>query len=699
MTTIADIAFAPQVPWAVIAVLGLVAMALVAYGAFRRTSGVTWRTFALLAGLITLANPSLVTEDREMLPDVAVLVVDHSQSQRIGERLSATEDARQAIEVRLARLENLDVRLVTVGHPAGQTDQATAPSGGTHLFAALDQALLDTPRDRLAGAIVLTDGQVHDVPDEDRRLRYGPLHVLLTGQRGERDRRVIVDQAPSYGIVGKPLTLRLRIEDSGGEAAAAGSSSFARVTLRRDGADETVHAVPTGVGHEIPLSLDHGGQTVVEIDVAPGADELTLANNRTVVAINGVRERLRVLLVSGEPHPGERTWRNLLKADPAVDLIHFTILRPPEKQDGTPVRELSLISFPVQELFEVKLGEFDLIIFDRYRRRGVLPQFYLGNVVEYVHDGGAVLEAAGPAFASPLSLYRTPLAEVLPGAPTGQVYREGFHPRVSEPGWRHPISAILSDSRDAEPTWGRWFRHIETEAERGTVLMQGVADAPLLIVDRVGEGRVAQLLSDHAWLWTRGFEGGGPQAELLRRLAHWLMREPDLEEERLSAMTVGGRLEIIRRSLTPGSPEVTITAPSGDTQTVHLEDSPHGEARGSLAVREVGLYRLHDNAQSAVVAVGALNPKEFADVRATEDVLSPVVAASGGALSWLVEDGLPDIRRVYPGRKTAGRGWIGLQRNERYLVTGIERVPLLPPLLALVLIMGSFALAWRREGR
>ena len=699
MTTIADIAFAPHVPWAVVAVLGLMALALVAYGAFHRTSGVVWRTLALLAALFTLANPSLVTEDREMLPDVAVLVVDHSPSQRIGGRLPATEDARQAIEARLARLENLDIRVVTVGDPAGQTGQAVAPSDGTHLFAALDQTVLDTPRDRLAGVIVITDGQVHDVPDEGQRSRYGPLHVLLTGQRGERDRRVIVDQAPSYGIVGKPLTLRLRIEDSGDGAATAGSPSFARVTLRRDGTDETVHVVPTGVGHEIPLILDHGGQTVVEIDVAPGADELTLANNRTVVAINGVRERLRVLLVSGEPHPGERTWRNLLKADPAVDLIHFTILRPPENQDGTPVRELSLISFPVQELFEVKLGEFDLIIFDRYRRRGVLPQFYLDNVVEYVHDGGAVLEAAGPAFASPLSLYRTPLAKVLPGAPTGQVYREGFYPRVSELGWRHPISATLSDSRDAGPSWGRWFRHIETEAERGTVLMQGVADAPLLIVDRVGKGRVAQLLSDHAWLWTRGFEGGGPQAELLRRLAHWLMREPDLEEERLSATAVGGRLEIIRRSLTPGSPEVTITAPSGDTQTVRLEDSPNGEARGSLAVREVGLYRLHDDAQSAVVAVGALNPKEFADVRATEDILSPVVATSGGALSWLAEDGVPDVRRVYPGRKAAGRGWIGLQRNERYLVTGIDRVPLLPPLLALVLIMGSFALAWRREGR
>ena len=98
--------------------------------------------------------------------------------------------------------------------------------------------------------------------------------------------------------------------------------------------------------------------------------------------INGVRDRLRVLLVSGEPHAGERTWRNLLKSDASVDLVHFTILRPPEKQDGVPVDELSLIAFPTRELFIEKIEDFDLIIFDRYRRRGILPSLYLENIAQ-----------------------------------------------------------------------------------------------------------------------------------------------------------------------------------------------------------------------------------------------------------------------------------------------------------------------------
>ena len=170
-------------------------------------------------------------------------------------------------------------------------------------------------------------------------------------------------------------------------------------------------------------------------------------------------------MVSGQPYPGLRVWRNLLKADPAVDLVHFTILRPPEKQDGTPIRELALIAFPSRELFEVKLKEFDLIIFDNYSRRGLLPLIYLENIARYVEEGGALLEAAGPQFAEPLSLYRTPLARVLPGRPTGETFERGFRPVVTEAGQRHPVTAGLA-AASGEPDWGRWFRQLDVETER-----------------------------------------------------------------------------------------------------------------------------------------------------------------------------------------------------------------------------------------
>ena len=268
--------------------------------------------------------------------------------------------------------------------------------------------------------------------------------------------------------------------------------------------------------------------------------EITDQNNRAIAVIEGIRDRLRVLLVSGEPHPGERTWRNLLKSDPSVDLVHFTILRPPEKQDGTPIKELSLIAFPTRELFVEKLDQFDLIIFDRYNRQGVLPQLYLANVADYVEKGGAVLLAAGPDFASPAGLYYTPLGGILSTAPTGNMLEGAFKPQVTGIGERHPVTRGLPGWKKDNPDWGRWFRLVDTEVSGDETVMSGLQDKPLLVLSRKGEGRVATLLSDHGWLWARGFEGGGPQTEMLRRMAHWLMKEPDLEEEALTAAQAAG---------------------------------------------------------------------------------------------------------------------------------------------------------------
>ena len=347
-------------------------------------------------------------------------------------------------------------------------------------------------------------------------------------------------------MVGDTQEITLRVDD----LPKGVSNEPVDVTLRQDGEVKQRLSMQPGVARTVPFQLTRAGQTVLEVEAEAAPGEVTTQNNRQVFFVNGVRDRLRVLLVSGQPYPGLRVWRNLLKADPAVDLVHFTILRPPEKQDGTPIRELALIAFPSRELFEVKLNEFDLVIFDRYSRRGLLPLAYLDNVARYVEDGGALLEVAGPEFAQPLSLYRTPLARVLPARPSGVVYERGFTPQVTELGRRHPVTSGLleaaqPDSADGAsdkkttPPWGRWFRQVDVEVTGSQVLMSGASDRPLLVLDRVGKGRVAQLLSDHAWLWARGFEHGGPQGLLLRRLVHWLMQEPELEEEALSAEPSG----------------------------------------------------------------------------------------------------------------------------------------------------------------
>ena len=683
-----DIAFAPMLPLWALAALAALSVLVLAAGLWRRARGIWLRAAAAAVLLLALANPAIIAEQRETQSDIALLLIDRSPSQRIGERPQQTDAALAELRAELARQPNLEVREVTV-EPAGANRE------GTQLLGTAQQALSNIPRRRLAGVIAVTDGQAHDADTLSETLP-APFHALITGEKGEQDRRLVIRQAPSFGMVGKEVTIRLAVED---DSVAEGTPVSVR--LRLNGEREEVIAVPANAEEEIAFTLDRGGQSVLEIEAAPGEQELTLINNRAVVSINGVRDRLRVLLVSGEPHAGERTWRNLLKADPSVDLVHFTILRPPEKQDGTPIRELSLLSFPIRELFEVKIDEFDLIIFDRYKRRGVLPRLYLGNIAEYVRKGGALLMAVGPDFASPVSLYQTPIGEILPAEPSGDVHEDGYRPTLTAMGRRHPVTADLSGAgpEGGVPDWGRWFRLVDTQPRSGTVVMQDERARPLVVLDRVGEGRVAQINSDHMWLWTRGFEGGGPQAELLRRVAHWLMKEPDLEENDLRANVRGDRMEIERRSLEPAAETVEVTGPSGETISVPLTESGDGRATATLAVDEPGLYRLSDGERTRLVTVGAVNPVEYADVRATDAKLATVAEASGGSTAWLSDGGMPDLRRVDADRRAAGRNWIGLRANNDYIVTGVLEVPLLPALLTLLLMLGALIGGWLREAR
>jgi len=691
MTAYSGIAFSPLLHWGFIAGLGAALVLICILGAWRGARGTALRFVTLGLALLALANPSLVEEQREALTDVAVVVMDDSPSQAIGERAKRAAEAEAVLRRRLGDLPNLEVRVVQ----AGGIGRADATEDGTRLFGVLDRALGDVPRDRVAGAILVTDGQVHDAPAAEAAERLGfPVHVLLTGDKGEIDRRLIVEKAPAYGIVGEELKLEVRVEDGGTGSRAVTLS--VRVDL---GPPRTIQA-QTGTVVAIPFRLERAGNTVIEVEAAAGENELTLRNNRIAVSVNGVRDRLRVLLITGEPHTGERIWRNFLKADPAVDLVHFTILRPPEKQDGTPIRELSLIAFPIRELFEIKLSDFNLVIFDQYRRRGVLPNAYYENIANYVRKGGALFEAAGPAFSGPLSIYRTPLADVFPARPTGSMALAGFKPTLSEVGRRHPVTADLTGAGDAAglPSWGRWFRQVEVETTAGNVLMHGYGDQPLLLLDRVGQGRVAQFLSDHLWLWARGFEGGGPHQELLRRVAHWLMKEPELEENVLKAEVEGDQVRITRRSLEPTSGPAGVTAPDGTTSSTELLDAPGGRRIGTFRATEPGLHRITQGDRETTAIVGAINPLEFGDVRTTEAVLAEPVAAARGAIRWLV-DGVPDLRLVPAERDPSGRGWLGLIGRDNYLVTGVAQYPLLPALLLLALLLGGFVFAWRRESR
>lgn len=690
-----SLATSPLLPWGAIGAFAAAALLLIAFGFWRRARGSALRLLAVLALAAIVVNPSLVEEKRAPRRDVAAVIVDDSQSMTVGRRQAYATAALKSVTDQLARLQSFDVRVV---HAGAADPSSPLANQGTQLYAALNRALADVPHQRVAGAILITDGQVHDMPPPAQLAFRAPIHVLLTGRPDEQDRRLVVRNAPKFGLVGKTLELAVRVED----LPKTETADEAQLTLRKDGGLPIIRTVAVGEDVDIPVTIDHGGPNVVELSVNAGPHELTLANNRAAFVINGVRDRLKVLLVSGEPNQDERTWRNILKSDPSVDLIHFTILRPPEKQDGTPIRELSLIAFPIRELFDVKLHSFDLIVFDRYRQRSVLPQAYLENIANYVRDGGALLVSAGPSFATPLSLYRTPLGSVLPAEPTGDVFDKGFVPEVTAVGRRDPVTQDLPGlpaTPDAASPWGRWFRDIGAQVQHGVTVMTGYQGEPLLVLDRVGKGRVAQLMSDEMWLWTRGYEGGGPQAELLRRVVYWLMKEPDLEENDLRAAIDGDQLTITRQSLQPDDSPVQVTQPGGKVETIKLTPEHGGRSGATLVVSESGLYRVGDGQHTALAAAGALNPIEMADVRTTDEKVKVDVAATGGGIFWIGPGRLPDIRQIDPGQSAAAAGWIGLRRNGDYVVIGVGETPLLPGVLALILALGLLILAWRREGR
>ncbi|GMG83789.1 membrane protein [Paralimibaculum aggregatum] len=694
------LSFAPLLPWAAITALGLASAGFVGFALWRGLPGWWLRALGLGLLVLSLAGPQLREEAREGLPSVAYLVVDRSESTTLEDRAGQIEDAAEALAESIRALSSPDAPLELEIVETGQDPEGR--DAGTRLLTALDEAAARTPPEQIAGAILLSDGQVHDA----ERLEGfpAPVHGLIAGERDAFDVALDLVTAPGFGIVGGQVSFGLRVRVLGAAPGEIGPRVPALVAI--DGGAPRPVLLSLGSETLVPVPIEHAGPTVVDIRIPEREGELTARNNRVIAEVNGVRDRLRVLLVSGEPHPGGRTWRDLLKSDPAVDLIHFTILRPPAKQDGTPVSELSLIAFPTRELFLEKIDGFDLIIFDRYRYRRVLLPAYLARIGTYVREGGAVLLASGPAFAGADSLARTPLAAILPALPSLEVIERPFRPQITDLGARHPVTAGLAEAAGIGPDgpqWGSWMRQITVEPRSGSIVMSGIEDRPLLILDRVGKGRVALLASDHAWLWTRGHEGGGPQADLLRRTAHWLMREPELEEEAMFTRVEGRRVVIERRTLAERPPEELLATPpdgAAEPETRALAYAPAGPGRWRAVLdgAEEGLWRFSDGERMAVAAVGPPAPMEYRNPIASETPVEPLVDATGGRIAWL-SDGLPDLRSVAEGRRAHGRGWFGLERRDAYRVTGIELTPLLPAWAAALATGLLFLAAWRREGR
>ncbi|MBF9234377.1 hypothetical protein [Microvirga alba] len=684
-----SLSLSPLIPTYALWALGAVVALLAILAFVSRGPVAILRALALGLVLLALANPSLIQEERERVKDIVAVVIDRTTSQTLGDRQAMTDQVKAELQRRFGALTDVEPRFIDAGDDAGD--------GGTRLFAALSSGLADVPPDRLAGIVFVTDGVVHDIPTTVESLGFkAPLHALITGRPDERDRQIKLLEAPRFGIVGKDQTIRAEVMERGGTGSAL-------VTIRRDGQVFDRQQVKADTPFSVQVRIEHGGQNVIELEVEGLPNELTLANNRAVVPIEGIREKLRVLLVSGEPHAGERTWRNLLKSDANVDLVHFTILRPLEKQDATPINELSLIAFPTRELFQQKIKDFDLIIFDRYANQTILPAAYFDNIVRYAREGGAVLVAAGPEFAGYDSLAQTRMSPIIPGTPDGRIIERPYKAAITATGERHPVTRDLPGSETQPPSWGDWLRIIGAQVQSGDTVMSGANDLPLLVLRREEKGRVALLLSDHAWLWARGYQDGGPHLDLLRRLAHWLMKEPALEEEALRATAAGRDIRVERQTMKDTADPVTMVGPSGAESTITLTQNRPGLFSAQVESREMGLHTLRSGDLVAFVSIGPANPRELTDAFSNTELLRPIAEATGGSVRRVAMAGdksitIPRILAVHSGSRFAGSDWIGVRPSDSAIVRGVTVIPMALGFLGLLLLVGTTLAAWVMEG-
>ncbi len=689
MLSATSIGFAPLVPWGYIIAAALIGLVLVGIQLFVRQKGALLRACAFGLICLALANPSVINEERDRLKDVVVVAVDRTGSQGVADRIAQTDAALANVKAQLGARQNTEIRTVDVQERPDSAD-------GTRLFEALVAGIGDVPADRLSGIIAITDGQVHDVPPSLKGLGFNaPFHALITGRLNERDRRIELTEAPRFGIVGKEQTISFRILDT--------ANGPVRYSIRIDGKPFSEDIAVPGDTVRVPVRIEHAGQNLFEIEAEVAEGELTPVNNTAVVSIEGVRDKLRVLLVSGAPHAGERTWRNLLKADANVELVHFTILRPPEKQDGTPINELSLIAFPTRELFQQKISEFNLIIFDRYANQStILPDVYFENIAQYVRDGGALLIAAGPEYGKPGGLQDTPLRAILPAQSTGTMLEDPFLPRISTIGERHPVTRKLPGAEGDQPRWAPWFRMVAANATTGATVMSDASANPLLVLSREDKGRVGLFLSDQFWLWARGFGNGGPHIDLLRRLSHWLMKEPDLEEEALRLTAQGRVITIERRTLGEKVPDATLTGPDGEALPVTFAQAEPGLWRATMTARRAGLHKAMQGELVAFVNVGPPNPREFREVLSSTEILKPIADETGGS-SQRLDSGsgvsVPRIVDIRTGSIFAGSGYIGLKPSEAHVVRGVGLFPIAAGLTGLVLLLLGAIATWLREGR
>lgn len=690
----------PQIPEGIIWALAILAAGSTLYAASRKMEGAWMRAGAALAAGIYLANPEIVSEQYQNLSSEALIMVDMSESQGLDGRDILTRESLAELETRLDQL-GLKVTIVEFGdNGQGQ---------GTNITEALQSGLSTIPTAQLGAVFVLSDGELHDIETVlDRVQLEAPIHGLISGEENEQDFRVAIERAPRYSDAGEDIEIAYSVIS---DHVLDDQNYVAEVVVRNNGQIVATQSVDE-INELQTLNLpDLGrGNNNIEIMIekvfrgdAPEVNllsaDVSAENNRITATIEGIGEEANVLVISGAPQQGTRHLRELFGDDPDVNFVHFAYLRPPEKEDETPLRYLATTAFPVHEVLNQNIEDYDVIVLDNYTYQGIIPLSYFDNIKSYVEDGGSLLVVGSDSLSAANGLGATSLKDILPLVPNGTTLEQTFQPQITETGERYPISRNLEFTLPQEQ-WGPWFSLAETNAREGSiVLMDDGNNHPLLAISEYGEGRIAMLASDQNWVWAKRQlgNGGGPADELISNLNRWLVFNQAMEEENIRLIPDGEQVIVELQTVGDEPEAVTITSPSGRTIEVTPQDYLPGLRRAFIDADELGVYRVEragENPDFAFAQIGFADPLEMRRVISTPDLIAPVAAETGGVVARMND--IPLIKG-FADITPEDEGVMGLKLSDEQELSGTTRYPI-PPWVPMLLFAGFFAASLKREG-
>lgn len=647
--------------WAVVLALALVAVSLgvlVVYELRKRERGglaiVATGVLAVLALLAAVVRPVRIAARESVIGAKVVVLADASRSMALPQSGKTRRDVEARAVEDLAK-KSKDARLLVLGFGDGapfplagkEGESARADLPRSDLTTAL-RALVTSAEEHPQAIVVVSDGRLDDPGEETskealqalgRELKVS-VHTVATTRDAPADASVRRVSAAGAAVAHVPLPLRVEVGCSGGL-----SCDELTVTARELREDGPPALLASGLSHlkdgkgavDLSITLERAGARIIEVAVTPPSGDTVPENDRRLITFNVARERIRVLHVAGRPTNDVRALRQWLKSDASVDVVAFFILRTQADNPNARQEDLSLIPFPVDELFTEHLPSFDAVVLQDFDAQPYGLEKHLPALSRYVKAGGGLIMVGGQNSFVAGGYADTPLADVLPvtldgspGATAADV--ANLVPAWTDDGRAAPLLAPLRDLvgeelplmpganvvGDVRPGGIALWTHPTRKTKTDKPM-------PILAIGDQGDGRSIALAIDGGWLLEFSQLGarssGRGYGALWDGLLGWLMRDARFE---------AGQLELTGPCVANEKSKLRIRLPSSAAD----KDS-------AIEIRRLDPPGQAGNAPKVVVDV----PKKSAGSGAIEVTLPPLPA--GGYTARLKLGAGPTTRRDF----------------------------------------------------